>query len=1453
MKRRGPEGNRWRRLAASSSPLVLALALAPGIANPMPAAASAAVTRAAPIAASAPAAVPQLATYAGAPAAGKPTDVAQQPYGLAVLGRYTFVADPANHLVRLLVGSSERVFAGNGSLSSEGNGNDLSRSQLIGPYAVAIGHVVQQGFQVTSFDVYIADTYAHLIRKVNVTVPAINKPTDIQTTNIITLAGKTDFGFSGDGTSGTNLLNAQLNSPYGLAWDDARQLLYVADTLNNRIRVIHDPGSTAQLTLTTVIGPDTTLPAALRVQLNHPRGLATDAAGRLYIADTYNNVVRLYDPNGASLTTVAGTGVAGFSGDGQAATKANLRQPAGVAVDGQGNLYIADTGNQVVREVTGKTIQTVAGMPQQAGKFGDGGPAILAKLSSPTAVAVRPNGDVVIADTGNNLVRILEGTLANGPAHNLHTEAGNGTASFSGEGQPPAQAQFAGPTAVVSKPAPTPINAAVPAVTGTRYIVDTFNQVVRTYATADRDPDNHTTADGDADDVATLAGLGGMPGLAAGSSATQSSSAARFANPMGMALDASGTQLYIADTFNDAIRKIDLNARTVTTVAGTPGVSGYSGDGDLATKATLSYPVGVAVDSAGDVFIADSYNGVVREVLASNKKIYTVAGTGRLGFSGEGGAATQAGLYLPYGVAVDAATPPNLYITDSFDHRVRRVTAVSPLDAKGKPMDPAAKNTITTLAGDGSEGFADGPATPIAPATSAAQFDRPWSTTLDHGNLLVADYLNHRVRQVNLTAGAVVTAVGPGSPGLDNSDPPPGPTADSGPATTGEVNGPRGISLLGDSGALLLADSFNNRIRWVGQTQAAIQRSEVIFDPTNLASSSQPQSVAVTSTGSGLLVMGNVDLGLDRNNFFLDPSKNTCAQARLEAGSSCFFQVAFQPRAPGEHAGTVVIPNDAVGVSQEVKLHGQATAALVTLSPPEVAIYQPPNSAAAPAVITLTNNGDGVLTIGSIALQKGSNSDFSQSNNCPSTMAAHGTCQITITLNQLGAGSDARTDTLVIRDDAAGNAQADLASGGGATQLVPLTGSLAQPAALLSQQSLTFTQNIGTGSASETFTMVNNGQVPLHLSAIRDDGDFSQSNNCPVVLAPGAGCAISVTFNPSTLGERDGYIVVADDSPDSPHRIPVMGIATMAHAQLGPGRLNFSQNVGATSAPQTVMLSNNGDGPLTIEAIGATGDFKPLPHCPTILLPGLTCSIGVAFAPHAAGAQNGALVVTDDANSAPGSQQSVRLTGIGHQPIASLSASVLTPGVNLGSSTSNSVTVTNTGDGALTIRAIGIAGGGARDYSQSTNCVRTIQPGASCAITINFMPHGYGARWATLTLYDDGAGGAQAIALHGTGTAPRPLLSSGYLNFGGDAVGNPSVPQSIVLFNAGNGALSIGGIGLTGGDYQMGTSCGPALAAGASCRITVTFVPQVTGPRAGLITITDSTGTQRITLSGVGT
>src|SRR5438445_5948302 len=274
----------------------------------------------------------ELATYAGAPAAGKPIEVAQQPFGLAVFGRYTFVADPVNHVVRLLIDNSEVAFAGAGSMAVEGDGGDPAKAQLAGPYAVAIGQVTQVGYQVTGFDVYIADTFGHQVRKASVTIPPIDSPSGSPTAVISTIAGAGGFGFSGDHGLATA---AKLNSPYGVAWDAKRNQVYIADTLNNRVRAVDSTGKNSTLVNATLV---------------QPRGLAVNGDG-LYIADTYNNLVRRFDLVSGALASVAGTGVAGYV-DGVLATAALLKMPSGLAFDDRANLFIAATCNHAVRELS---------------------------------------------------------------------------------------------------------------------------------------------------------------------------------------------------------------------------------------------------------------------------------------------------------------------------------------------------------------------------------------------------------------------------------------------------------------------------------------------------------------------------------------------------------------------------------------------------------------------------------------------------------------------------------------------------------------------------------------------------------------------------------------------------------------------------------------------------------------------------------------------------------------------------------------------------------------------------------------------------------------------------------------------------------------------------------------------------------------------------------------------
>lgn len=358
-----------------------------------------------------------------------------------------------------------------------------------------------------------------------------------------------------------------------------------------------------------------------------------------------------------NISTVAGTGVAGYSGDGGPATSAQLDNPYRVAVDSAGNLYIADYLNSRIRKVnTSGVTATVAGNGTY-GSSGDGGPATSAQLSLPWGVAVDNAGNLYIADTTNSIVRKVDtsGTIT--------AVAGTGTYGFSGDGDPATSAQLGNPSGVI-----------VDSV-GNLYIADTQNNRVRKVGT------NGT--------ITTVAGNGTEGFSGDGSLATS----AQLNRPTDMAVDSAGN-LYIADTQNNRIRKVNTSG-TITTVAG-DGTFGDGGDGGPATSAQFGYPYGVAVDSAGNLYIADTLNNRLRKVDTSGN-ISTVAGNGTDGYSGDGGPAISAQLSGPFGVRVDSLG--NLYIADSSNHRIRKVAApVPPPGSTAVPVPSLSAAALLLLA-----------------------------------------------------------------------------------------------------------------------------------------------------------------------------------------------------------------------------------------------------------------------------------------------------------------------------------------------------------------------------------------------------------------------------------------------------------------------------------------------------------------------------------------------------------------------------------------------------------------------------------------------------------------------------------------------------------------------------------------------------------------------------------
>ncbi len=601
-----------------------------------------------------------------------------------------------------------------------------------------------------------------------------------------TLAGLASGPGSTDGTGSV----ARFNHPTNQAID-ASGNLYVADTNNNTIRKIAPGG-----VVTTLAGlagsagsADGTGSAA---RFSAPTGVTVNAAGTVFVADTGNSTIRQITPAGV-VTTVAGLAGNTGSTDGTG-TAARFRSPFAVTADGSGNLYVADTSNHTIRKVTsGGVVTTLAGTANSSGSVDGSGSA--ARFNFPTGVAVNGSGNIIVADAFNQTIRSIT------PAGVVTTLAGSAGLTGSVDGT--------GSAARFNLPSSVSVDA-----TGTVYVADTNNNTIR-----------KVTAAGV---VTTLAGSAGSAG-----STDATGSAARFFAPSGLVVDGSGN-VYVSDTNNDTIRKVTA-AGVVTTYA---GIAIYgSGDG-IGTNAHFTFPAGTAVDSAGNIYVADSGNHTIRKI-TSTGTVTTLAGsTGNSGSAD--GTGTAARFNDPGAVAVDSAG--NVYVADAGNATIRKVTAAG---------------VVTTLAGSaGLVGSTDG-------TGAAARFNFPAGVAVDSaGNVYVADAGNAIIRKI--TAAGVVTTLA-GSAGLVGST--------DGTGSAARFNYPAGIA-VDASGNVFVAEASNNTIRKI--TSAGVV--------TTLAGAA-PSPGSTDGTGSAARFSGPSGLAVDAaGNLYVADSNNHLIRKVTSAG-----------------------------------------------------------------------------------------------------------------------------------------------------------------------------------------------------------------------------------------------------------------------------------------------------------------------------------------------------------------------------------------------------------------------------------------------------------------------------------------------------------------------------------------------------------------------------------------
>jgi hypothetical protein len=865
---------------------------------------------------------------------------------------------------------------------------------------------------------YIADTLSNRIFKV-----AANG-------TLTVLAGNIYSGYVGDGQPATL---ASLNSPEGIALDSAGNV-YIADTANNAIRVVNTQPSTALSfyggavvvqpgDIETIVGgrfgyvTGGPVPVA-DSKLDSPGGVWLDSAGNIYIADTLNSVIEVVNTQSTTQTLggvsipawyfgrIAGTNVSMYGGDGGPAISASVNRPNGIFLDSHGYIYIADTVDsriRVINPATSGTI-TVAGVSIPAGDIntvagsaaacansqtacGDGGPATSANLNNPVAVVTDSSGDIYIADTGDEKIRLVSNST-----FKISTIAGSGVQCFynlapCGDGGPATAADLWEPTGLVLE-------------NGNVLIADQSDDAIRTVASGDINTTMGVLLDtgfsGDASQGPPV-----IEGIATD---------AALHSPQGVVPDASGN-VYITDTGNSAIRKVTTHG-IITTAVGclvTP-----CGDHVLANSAHLYVPAQTALDAAGNLYIVEAgsngndirvvnnqssaitfYAGLPTQLTVPPGEILTIVGTTACTAldCGDGGPAANAQLNQPEGVFLDKSG--NIYIADTGDNAIRVVNTQSSaiIFYSGANKITIQPGNIQTIAGIIDISPTGDCITPedacgdTGPATLAT-LGLPTGVALDNaGNVYIADAGDNRIRVVNGSTGVInkfagtgqecMTGCGDGGLAIDafldapqglfvdyannvfiadtgdfsireveassgiisavvDSLENPGFAGDGGSAINAELTDPTGVAadLFGN---LLIADTRNWRVRKVSPG-VVITAPLATLSPNPLAFSDQPvhttnpgRAVTVTNNGVGtaLAISNNGTLtGANVGDFAI--ASNTCGSS-LAAGASCTITITFSPSAKGARAATLTITDNAGGVSgsqQSVAISGNGLAAV---------------------------------------------------------------------------------------------------------------------------------------------------------------------------------------------------------------------------------------------------------------------------------------------------------------------------------------------------------------------------------------------------------------------------------------------------------------------------------------------------------------------------------------------
>lgn len=983
-----------------------------------------------------------------------------------------------------------------------------------------------------------------------------------------------------------------------------------------------------------------------------PMRVAVDSAGNFYYTTFEQGQSRVFKVNRSTgiLTVVAGYGLAGYSGDGGPATAASLAFPSGIAVDSQGNVFVADTGNAIVRKVNvgSGIINTIAGIPNNVGYSGDSGPATSAELdlsddgTRNSDLAIDKNGNLFIADEGNNRIRVVSCATVTSTGGNcapnsgqtggfIYTVAGNGIGGYNGEGILATSAELGGPTGVTTDSA------------GNLYISESPNARVRRVACGTGISGCISPAGETSGNIYTLAGNGthayngdGIPAATA------------ELDPSGsLSVDNSGN-LFIGDTYNARIRMVacatvtssgsicipgsGLTSGDIYTVAGNGGF-GYNGDNQAATAAALYDPEGIAVDSSGDLFITESsMNGDrVREVPCQNISVactpptgetagfmYTAAGNGTIYFTGNNIPATDAQLFPDDAVSDSAG---NIYIADSGDHVVRVVSASTGLlstfagaigssgySGDGGPATSALLSFPSRILVDGSDNvyIVDGNcvirevsngiiSTVVGhlgcgfggdggPATSAL-LNEPTGIAFDRsGNLYISDSANERIRKVS--GGIISTFAGTGKQGF---------SGDNGPATNATLAFPRDVA-TDAAGNVYIADDLNNRIRkvnpsgiistYAGNHNAGYQGDGVPATSTSLYS---PEGIAIDPAGD-LLIVDQLD-----GRIRLVDAKGIIHTIAGNGSVGPVVQGVLATTTGFDEPGGVGIdPSGNIYVISNSVIFTVNALAILNPSPANLTFgLQAVHTTSNPMVVTLTSAGP--ATISSIT----ASANFHETDDCPGSLSAGATCTIQVTFSPVSAG--AFTGKVTVNYNGFFESAETVTLKGTGTNYE-----------IFGRTSVTFpTQVVNTTSANTKVTFKYTGTGTLTLNGLTPSANFAvntagiTSGACNLSgttsLAQFGSCAFNVAFSPTSVGTINGNVTASfsgDPGGNTSVKLPLTGTAT--EVTLSPTALAFGM-VASGMKNETLTVTNKGATTLTfngtpsISGTGA-GQFSVLPN-----------------------------------------------------------------------------------------------------------------------------------------------------------------------------------------------------------------------------------------------------------------